>query len=427
MSYWYLDKMHPDFIDQVKDFENLMTMSAENGGTSKGGLNRITGSKEDKLMRDSFCQWLKNNGFEVCIDKVGNIFGYYVFAPHLDYVLCGSHLDSQPNGGRFDGVYGVLAGAASLKKIKKVMDQDGIEAKCNLAVVCWTNEEGARFQPSLTGSSYYCGQISLNDALQCQDTENVTLKDVLDEMGYLGEDKFNQSVIHYIELHIEQGGLLEQNLKTIGIVEGTWAALKLKIKFLGEQNHTGSSPMATRKDALLAAAHAIIKVRHYADLYPEQLHTSVGKIENYPNSPNIVPEITTIYLEIRSTDEALILATEKRLMDDFDEICHSTSTQFDTLSRNYRPGIALDKNTQDELVAMSKLLGLSTMKLKTIAGHDAISLSKKMPSNLIFIPSKSGISHNEAEFSSLEDLTSGMQLLTYYLAQKVGLKNKAAE
>lgn len=422
MSDGYFEKYDPTFSDQINDFEHLMAESRRYGGTEKGGLTRITGSPEDKLMRDCFCEWLKQQGLEVHIDPVGNIFGCAVFDPELDYVLCGSHLDSQPCGGQFDGVYGVLAGAATVKRIQQAVIASGIQPKFNLAVVCWTNEEGVRFQPSLTGSSYYVGKASLAQTWNILDSEHISFKTALADMGYVGQDDFNAVVDSYIELHVEQGGVLEKQQKTIGVVEGTWAALKLKIKFIGEQNHTGPAPMNIRKDALLAASHAIFKVRHYADLYPEQVHSSVGKIENFPNSPNIVAEQTTIYLEIRSTDEALILEIEQRLIADLHQIADITATQFETVSRHFRPQVILEPAIQNELLQISQQLGLSSMPLKTIAGHDAISLSEKVPSNLIFIPSQSGLSHNEAEFSSKEDLISGMQLLTHYLAQKVGLK-----
>jgi len=422
MMDWYLDKNSPAFMDQVDDFEQLMAISARYGGTEKGGLNRITGTPEDQLMRDHFCDWLKAQGFEVHIDRVGNIFGAVVFDPDLAYILCGSHLDSQPYGGQFDGVYGVLAGAATLKQIKQAVRQSGIKPKFNLAVVCWTNEEGARFQPSLTGSSYFAGKATLENTWNIKDTDNISFKDALQSMGYLGESDFDQPVRGYLELHVEQGGLLEQHQKTIGIVQGIWVTLKLKVKFIGEQNHTGPAPMPIRKDALLAASHAILKVRHYADLYPGMVHSSVGKIENYPNSPNIVSETTTIYLEIRSADEALILEIEKNILADLSEISTITKTNHEIVSRHFRPGVNLDADVQQELLEIAAELGLSTLELKTIAGHDAISLAEKVQSNLIFIPSQSGLSHNEAEYSTLDDLSSGMQLLTHYLARKIGLE-----
>ena len=424
MSHADLDLKDSTFAEQVHDFQYLMSVSQTYGGTKKGGLTRITGSREDQGMRDFFCAWLKKNALDVHIDPVGNIFGCAVFDPALPFLLSGSHLDSQPCGGQFDGVYGVMAAAATVKHIQQRVCALDVKPKVNLAVVCWTNEEGVRFQPSLTGSSYFVGKASLEQTWNIQDTEQISFKTALEEIGYLGEADFQAQVQGYVELHVEQGGLLEQRQKTIGIVEGTWAALKLKIKFIGEQNHTGPAPMSIRKDALLAASHAIVSVRAYADLYPEQLHTSVGKIENIPNSPNIVPESTIIYLEIRSIDEALILDIEQRLLVDFNQITAKTATHYDIVSRHFRPRVILDQTVQDELLQISQHLGLSNMTLKTIAGHDAISLSEKVPSNLIFIPSESGLSHNEAEFSSEQDLISGMQVLTHYLEHKVGLKKQ---
>lgn len=320
-----LKNQYTTFTEQVRDFESLMAVSKGYGGTAKGGLTRITGSSEDKAMRDAFCAWLTEHGLKVHVDPVGNIFGCAEFNPKLDYILCGSHLDSQPCGGQFDGVYGVLAGAVTLKHLYQAVVKSDIQPNFNLAVVCWSNEEGVRFQPSLTGSSYFAGKATLEQTWNIKDTQQISFKTALEEMGYLGSQDFHPAVHSYIELHVEQGGLLEQNQKTIGLVEGTWAALKLRIKFIGEQNHTGPAPMKIRKDALLAASHAIVKVRHYANLYPERVHSSVGKIENFPNSPNIVPEKTTIYLEIRSTDETLILQIEQQLLADFHHHIHAIS------------------------------------------------------------------------------------------------------
>ena len=424
---WYFDPQNKSFQAQIKDFQALMEISTCFGGTQNGGLHRLTGTAEDHKMRDHFCEWLQHNDFKVHIDPLGNIFGYFEFDSKLPYILCGSHLDSQPFGGQYDGVYGVLSAAATLKHIQLQVHKLQLKPTHNLAVVCWTNEEGARFQPSLTGSSYYSGQLSLEKAWQCQDIDQITLKQALQNMGYLGQHNFEKPVARYLELHIEQGGILEQHQKTIGIVEGTWAALKLKIQFKGEQNHTGPAPMAIRKDALLGAARTIVKIREYASRYPERIHSSVGKLENFPNSPNIVPERTTLYIELRSAEEDLLIDLEQQLWLDLKEITQETATEYELLSRHFRGSIVLDPSTQEQLIQSATCLGLSVMRLKTIAGHDAISLSHKVPSNLIFIPSQSGLSHNEAEYSTLEDLTSGIQLLTHFLAQQIGLFQKTGE
>ncbi|WP_312242075.1 allantoate amidohydrolase, partial [Pantoea sp.] len=286
-------------------FDALFALSSRTGATAAGGLHRLTASAEDKQIRDAFSRWLDEHGFTVQVDGIGNLFGLLTLRPGAPWLLCGSHLDSQPAGGRFDGAYGVTAGAVAILSLARQLREQGDEAPFNLAVVSWTNEEGARFQPSLTGSAVFTHVLTLEQGLACRDAQGVTLGEALNAIGYQGDVDFSLPLAGYVELHVEQGPHLEQQRTAIGVVQETWAALKWQVTFSGEQNHTGPSLMAGRRDALLAAAKTIVAVREEADRHGLAMHSSVGRLETAPNSPNVVTREATLFIEFRSADESL--------------------------------------------------------------------------------------------------------------------------
>ncbi|WP_234707689.1 M20/M25/M40 family metallo-hydrolase, partial [Pseudomonas amygdali] len=197
----------------------------------------MAASAEDGRVRDLFRDWLKEHGFEVRVDAIGNLFGLMTFDPQAPYLLCGSHLDSQPSAGRFDGVYGVLAAAVAVSSLARQLRERGEIPACNLAVVNWTNEEGARFQPSLIGSGVFTGALALENAWESRDGDGIRLKDALQAIGYLGNDQVDLNIAGYVEIHVEQGTGLESSQTAIGVVRETWAALKRRVRFDGEQNH----------------------------------------------------------------------------------------------------------------------------------------------------------------------------------------------
>lgn len=396
-------------------FEALFRQSSAIGATPAGGLHRLSASVEDGQVRDLFCAWLTEHGFAVHVDAVGNIFGLITFDPAAPFILCGSHLDSQPSAGRFDGIYGVLAGAVAIASLARQMRERGETPACNLAVVNWTNEEGARFQPSLIGSSVFTGAMGLDEAWACRDGDGVTLKDALRAIGYLGDDRVELPVAGYVEIHVEQGPQLESQGLAIGVVRETWAALKNRVRFDGEQNHTGPTPMAARRDALLAAAHAITAVRAEVELHGLALHSSVGRLEIYPNSPNVVPSKVTALIEYRSQDVALLAAAGERLHALLDAIAVKTNTGFEIESSVLREPTQLHPGFADLAYRVGQELGLPIGNSVTVSGHDAISLNRKYPACLVFIPSSNGVSHNEAEYTRDEDMRHGVRMLTALL------------
>jgi len=289
--------------------------------------------------------------------------------------------------------------------------------------VNWTNEEGARFQPSLIGSSVFTGDLALQDAWACRDGDGISLKHALQQIGYLGEGRVELDVAGYVEIHVEQGDGLERDGLAIGVVRDTWAALKQRIRFIGEQNHTGPTPMAARKDALLAAAHAITAVRAEADLHGVQLHSSVGRLEIYPNSPNVVPSSVTLHVEYRSPDTELLAAAGARLDASLKATASATSTDYSIESRALREPSHLHHGFAELAYGVGQQLGLPIGNSVTVSGHDAISLSRHYPVCLLFIPSSNGVSHNEAEFTSEQDMRNGLHMLTALLHRACSTPN----
>ncbi|MGN2430105.1 Zn-dependent hydrolase [Pseudomonas syringae] len=398
--------------EDLTEFDRLFEHTSAIGATPAGGLHRLAASAEDGRVRDLFRDWLKAHDFEVRVDAVGNMFGLMTFDPDAPWLLCGSHLDSQPSAGRFDGVYGVLAGAVAVSSLARQLRERGEKPACNLAVVNWTNEEGARFQPSLIGSGVFTGALSLEKAWESRDGDGIRLKDALQAIGYLGEDPVDLNIAGYAEIHVEQGSGLESSQMAIGVVRETWAALKRRVRFDGEQNHTGPTPMAARRDALLAAAHTITAVRAEADQQGLQMHSSVGRIEVYPNSPNVVPSRVSLLIEYRSRDIDLLSAASERLDTTLHRIAEQTLTGFEVESSVLRSPASLHQGFAELAHAVGAELDLPTTDSTTVAGHDAISMNSRYPVCLLFIPSSNGVSHNEAEYTSDHDMHNGLRMLT---------------
>lgn len=399
----------------IEEFDALFRLSSAIGATPAGGLHRLSASAEDGQVRDLFCDWLTGHGFDVRVDAVGNVFGLITFDPAAPYLLCGSHLDSQPSAGRFDGIYGVLAGAVAVASLARQLRERGETPACNLAVVNWTNEEGARFQPSLIGSSVFTGAMSVEQARACRDGDGVSLEQALRGIGYLGDAMVDLPVAGYVEIHVEQGPALEAQGQAIGVVRETWAALKKRVRFDGEQNHTGPTPMAARRDALLAAAHAITAVRAEVERHGLEMHSSVGRLEIYPNSPNVVPSRVSLLVEFRSRDVQRLAAAGERFDVTLKDIAAKTSTGFEVESSVLREPVKLHHGFAELAYSVAHELGLPTGNSITVSGHDALSLNRQYPACLLFVPSSNGVSHNEAEYTRDEDLHNGLRLLTSLL------------
>lgn len=381
------------------------------GATPAGGVDRESLTSADVEQRAWFAALLKGRGFSVEIDKIGNQFGLLTWAPGQPYLLLGSHLDSQPLGGRFDGAYGVIAAAEAAWRLKRQFEENGQFPKYNLAVVNWFNEEGSRFRPSMMGSSVYTGKMDVENALSTTDMSGTTVGEALGASGSLGRGD-GASAIAYAEVHIEQGRHLDEEGVSIGLVEATWAARKYQVTVYGEQSHTGSTVMNDRQDALLGAAQLVVAVRDLADSFAPDMHTSVAQFSVSPNSPVVVAREVRLHLDMRSPAGDLVERADARLNERVVEIERMANVQIKkelTHSWGLSPydprGVELAEEAAEEL-------GLSHQRMMTIAGHDSTNVKDIVPTVMLFIPSVDGISHNEGEYTRDVDICSGVNLLT---------------
>lgn len=390
----------------------LFDRFSECGATAGGGVHRLCGSAADGQARDVFAAAVRDLGGELRTDAVGNQFGLLALAGRsgAPLVMLGSHLDSQPRAGRFDGTLGVAAAlraGAALVRAKAA----GAAYDTDLCVVNWTNEEGARFRPSLLGSGTYAGRHRPDEALAIRDDDGVTLGQALAAIGHRGTDPAPPLPACYLELHVEQGTVLEAADAAIGIVARNWGATKIEAAFTGAQAHTGPCPMPLRRDALLAAAYAIADVRAIADRWPGRVHTSVGRIRVDPNSANVVPARVELSVEIRSVDDS-ILAEAGALADAaLRAAAERGRTDLTILARIDRPIRLLPEDVCDLVAQAAEETGHRPIRMDTVAGHDALSLLGACPTGLVFVPSRDGIAHNEAETTSAADMQSGLAVL----------------
>ena len=393
------------------ELHRLLSDFSDIGKTADGGVRRLAATSVDGQARDRLKKEFLESDLKYLVDPIGNMFGISTFInKDAPFILSGSHLDSQETGGRLDGTYGVIASLIAIKAIRRRLNETSKKAKRNLAVVNWTNEEGARFQPSLIGSSYFTGALDIKTAQSITDADNKTLSDALEEIGYCGTEQFNSPVERYVELHIEQGPELEKLNSSIGIVTSAWAARKILVEFNGAPSHTGPTPMSARRDALLAASKAIAHLHKISD-QNSTLHVSAARMTIYPNSPNVVACKVSVWFEFRHpTDEIAFEFGEQFLLD-----CKSLAQ-----SVNVDVSIKKDEKRNTQLLDISGInivknacaeLGYQPTLLKTVAGHDAIAIQRKIPATLIFVPSINGLSHSPLENTSKKDLEHGLNVL----------------
>jgi N-carbamoyl-L-amino-acid hydrolase len=412
-----------DIVADLPLFRRLMQEVSAFGATARGGVHRLAASAEEGKARDWLTGWLRQNGFEVRVDPVGNIMGVLTIAGRdAPLILSGSHLDSQPMGGRFDGAYGVVAAAAAARSVRDALKRSDGRARANLAVVSWTNEEGARFQPSLLGSSFYAGKLSAEETLATCDGDGISLGSELEKIGYAGRDKLPKAH-SYVELHVECGPELERAERRLAVVTNWWGAVKVRLAFVGRQAHTGPTPMANRHDASYAAGLILTGLREMADGFnqgaAERLCTSVGRLEVEPNSPNVVPGLCRLFVELRSPDPEVLMTAEKDLRRRIDVAAEMARVRAEIEDISLRPAGRFDPELIALARATSASLGQPAMDLATVAGHDAIPLASIARSIVVETPSVGGICHHEDEFTKPEDLDLGVEWLTRMLLSLV--------
>lgn len=382
------------------------------GATPDGGIDRQAGTAEHGQVRDWFRSRAEELGFETRIDEVGNVFALRTFNPQAPYVLVGSHLDSQPLGGRFDGTYGVIAALHAALAVSTAAEQEGITPAYNLAVVDWFNEEGARFAPSIMGSSVFAGLMDLQKILATTDPDGVTVEEALTQTGYLGQP-VDLRPAAYAEIHIEQGRRLERAEIPIGVVEYSWYTQKLLVRVVGEQSHTGATLMADRRDALIAASHVVLLAEEVVDQFePETIVTSVGKFDVQPNSPIVVPRQVDLVVDIRADEPEDVRTARQWLLERMQEVAERRNVEISAEDFDIRPVQRFPVEAVDLGAKAASDQGADSMPLATLAGHDSVPMNRITPSVMLFVPSVDGVSHCEREFTSDADLVSGLEVLT---------------
>ncbi|MCE8417226.1 Zn-dependent hydrolase [Rhodovulum sulfidophilum] len=386
----------------------LMEKVSEFGSTGDGGVDRPVLTDAHKAARDWFRSELTARGYTVLVDAIGNLFGRIDLAgPDAPLVMIGSHLDSQPRGGRFDGAYGVMAALAAIESFRR----DGGTPRCNYVIADWMNEEGARFQPSLLGSSVFAGLVDLDWALARRDRDGKSVGEELVRTGYKGTDPAPRPDL-YLEIHIEGDAKMETAGARIAPFLRHWGALKVRIEVTGEQNHTGPTPMEDRKDAVLGAAHIIAEIRRLADIAEDTLYTSVARVDISPNSPNIVPGKAVLFCELRAPEPAMLDWSEASLRAALPELAAKAATRAEIVSIDRRPAGKFDPRLARLTERVADDFGLPRMQLDTIGGHDAVAVNAILPSLVFAVPSVGGVIHRNDEYTSPEDLAAGGDVLT---------------
>ncbi|MCW8354385.1 Zn-dependent hydrolase [Marinomonas pontica] len=398
-------------INEQRLWDTLMEMG-DIGGTEKGGCNRLAGTDLDKQARDLFVSWCKACGCTVDVDKIGNIFARRAGINNdLPAVGTGSHLDTQPTGGKFDGVFGVLSGV----EVLRTLHENNIETPTAMEFSVWTNEEGSRFQPAMQGSGTYVGRFDLETELNKTDVNGIRLGDELERIGYLGEMELgSRHMGAFFEAHIEQGPILEDEEKAIGIVRLGQGIRWYNIEVVGRPSHSGTTPMHLRKDAMLVASAIVTEMNAIALRHENGLGT-VGFMQVWPNSRNTIPGNVKFSADLRNTKPDVLLTMHEELVTFCKEIAlnHGVEVNVDPFWY-FAP---VEFNASDDVKAATEKLGYSHMDIYAGAGHDACYMADLVPTGMIFTPCLNGISHNEAEYSSPEECAAGANVLLHAMLE----------
>ena len=392
---------------------------AQIGATPKGGVCRLTLTDLDKQGRDLVTRWAREAGMTVTIDKIGNGFMRRPGRNNsLPPIMTGSHIDTQPTGGKFDGNYGVLAGI----EVVRTLNDHGIETEAPIEVAFWTNEEGSRFVPVMMGSGVFAKAFTLEHAYAATDTEGKTVKGELERIGYIGDQEPGDHPIGaYFETHIEQGPVLEDNDKTIGVVSGVLGIRWFDCSVTGMEAHAGPTPMALRKDALLAATRIMQDVVAAAHRHPPHGRGTVGMVQVFPNSRNVIPGRVKFSIDLRNSTDALVDAMAAEVKAFADQVAQEHGVQVHIEMVSSYPAQLFQPECVEAVGRAAAKLGYSHMPAVSGAGHDAVYMAKLAPSGMIFIPCKDGISHNEIEDAKPEHIEAGCNVLLHAMLERAGL------
>jgi N-carbamoyl-L-amino-acid hydrolase len=404
-------------INEERLWDSLMEM-ARIGATPKGGVRRIALSAEDMAARALFARWCEAVGCTLRRDAAGNIFARREGRdPSRPPVLIGSHLDSQPTGGKFDGALGVLAGL----EVLRVLHESGVETEAPIELVNWTDEEGARFGRAMIGSGIWAGRLDAAEAEVLCDAEGVTLGAALDSAGARGAAPARAfPADSYFELHIEQGPILEREGRRIGIVTGAQAQIWLRATVTGRESHAGTTPPAARRDALTGAARMVLSVQRIMREAGESGRGTVGSLLVLPGSPNVIPGEVRFTVEFRNPSEAVVAAQAERFRAEAEAVAAEDGLALALEERFRIPAQPFDAGCVALVRQAAARLGLSAMEIVSGAGHDAVHVAPVVPSAMIFVPCRDGLSHNEAESIAPGEAADGAAVLLEAVLARAG-------
>ncbi|MFJ3073565.1 MULTISPECIES: Zn-dependent hydrolase [Pseudomonas] len=395
-------------VDSARLWQSLMDL-ARLGATAKGGVCRLALTDLDRQARDLFVGWCEAAGCTVSVDGVGNIFARRPGRnPKLPPVMTGSHIDTQPTGGKFDGCFGVMAGLEVIRTLNDL----GIETEAPLEVVVWTNEEGSRFAPCMMGSGVFAGKFTLEQTLAKRDAQGVSVGEALNAIGYAGQRAvLGHPVGAYFEAHIEQGPILEDQAKTIGVVLGALGQKWFDLTLRGVEAHAGPTPMHLRKDALVGAAAVVEAVNKAALGHQPHACGTVGCLQAYPGSRNVIPGEVRMTLDFRHLEGERLDSMIADVRAVIEATCAKHGLSHELVPTADFPALYFDRGCVDAVRDSARTLGLAHMDIVSGAGHDAIFLAELGPAGMIFVPCENGISHNEIENATPQDLAAGCAVL----------------
>ncbi|HVR53311.1 MAG TPA: Zn-dependent hydrolase [Pseudorhodoferax sp.] len=404
-------------INGERLWASLMEL-AQIGATDKGGVCRLTLTDLDKRGRDLVLGWAREAGMEVTIDKIGNGFMRRPGRNNsLPPIMTGSHIDTQPTGGKFDGNYGVLAGI----EVVRTLNDHGIETEAPIEVAFWTNEEGSRFVPVMMGSGVFAKAFTLEHAYAARDVDGKSVQEELARIGYIGtQEPGDHPIGAYFETHIEQGPVLEDNDVTIGVVSGVLGIRWYDCTVTGMEAHAGPTPMALRKDAMQVAAKIMQEVVAAALRHPPHGRGTVGMVQVFPNSRNVIPGRVKFSIDLRNATDALVDGMAAEVKAFAAKLAAETGLSVDIQPSSAYPAQQFHPDCVDAVGRAAHKLGYSHMPAVSGAGHDAVYMAQLAPAGMIFIPCKDGISHNEIEDAKPEHITAGCNVLLHAMLERAG-------
>ena len=409
------DKSRPHLrINGERLISSIRAMGSVGFDPETGGRTRLALTDQDKAGRDLLCRWMRDEGLEVKIDEIGNIFGILEGSDPSELpVMMGSHIDTVRDAGMFDGVYGVLGGL----EVIRTLNENEVTPKSSLVVAAFTNEEGARFQPDMMGSLYYTRKVELGELLSSRDDSGITVGEELDRIGYGGT--YSTPVGCYLELHVEQGPRLHAEGVSIGIVEGVQGLAWWTGEYYGESNHAGSTPMEMRKDTLLAAAELALEAEKLALRLGRGSVATMGRIAPRPDIINIVPGKCSFTLDFRQFDGELFEEGKREVEKLIVSCAARRGLKYCFKKAAEAAPVVFDRGMVELVGSRAAFLGFDSMKMISGASHDAQFLSSFCPTVMIFVPSVGGRSHCPEEWTDMKDLENGCNVLLHSVLELV--------